>query len=74
MLACAHASGLLERQTKYFKIFLLGAHIRMIDEAAAAVSERGTDKQPAVGELSKKQRKRLLKLEKMKEKRPQWRY
>ena len=55
-----------------FKFFLLGALIRMIDEAAAAVvSERRTD---TVGELSKKQRKRLIKLEKMKEKRPQWRY
>jgi len=45
----------------------------MIDEAAA-VPEQGTDSQPGVGELSKKQRKRLLKLEKIKEKRPQWRY
>ena len=44
----------------------------MSDEVATVALP--TDSQPGVVEMSKKQRKRLLKVEKMKEKRPQWRY
>ncbi|XP_065883674.1 tRNA methyltransferase 10 homolog A-like [Dysidea avara] len=43
----------------------------MSDEVATVALP--TDSQPGVVEMSKKQRKRLLKVEKMKEKRPQWR-